>query len=211
MKMCHDEDCVECTECELSRKMLMMGRNWNATEDACVGCIQAADARVASLTTLRKAEAEVEDAQNAREEATTADDTCQSELPAERSATATAEAKSTRGDTESVEDGECVEVCTTTGSDGYGSAHSQAEAIWFGMGAQLGTIRAQAQNQAVASMVGNRSEVHNGLTIDEQSAQVAWQSGNPVIVQADYWHKPECTEVGVQHQSAAYNSHRLRS
>ena len=95
-----------------------------------------------------------------------------------------------------VEDGECVEFCTTAGPDGYGSAHSQAESQCVGMGAQLGTIRAQAQNQAVASVAGNWSEVHNGLTIDEKSSRVAWQSGNPVIFQADYWPKPECTECG---------------
>ena len=102
-------------------------------------------------------------------------------------------------------DGECFKFVPTYYAGYYkdGLTHSQAEAICFGMGAQLGTIRAQAQNQAVASMVGNWSEVHNGLTIDEQSSRVAWQSGNPVIVQADYWHKPECTECGVQHQSAA--------
>ena len=51
---------------------------------------------------------------------------------------------------------------------------------------------------------GNYAEVHIGLYFDEQASQLAWQSENPVIVQADYWHKPECTECGVQHQSAAY-------
>ena len=89
--------------------------------------------------------------------------------------------------------------------------HSQAEAICFGMGAHAGTIRTPAQNRAVAVMGGNDAEVHSGLYFDEQSSQLAWQSGNPVIFQADYWHKPECTEVGVHHQSAAYNSHGLRS
>ena len=85
-------------------------------------------------------------------------------------------------------DGECFKFVPTYYAGYYkdGLTHSQAEAICFGMGAQLGTIRAQAQNQAVASMVGNCSEVHNGLNIDEQSSQLAWQSGKPVICQGDY-------------------------
>ena len=120
-----------------------------------------------------------------------------------------------------MEDGECVEFCTTTGSDGDGADHSQAESDCVGMGARLGTIRAQAQNQAVASMVGNCSEVHNGLTIDEQSSQVAWQSGKPVIGQAHYCRltpAAECvrlTPAGSHHRthtsSQRSSHHRSRS
>ena len=35
-------------------------------------------------------------------------------------------------------------------------------------------------------MRGNYAEVHVGLYFDEQASQLAWQSENPVIVQADY-------------------------
>ena len=71
------------------------------------------------------------------------------------------------------EDDECVVLLT----------RSQAEA-------------ARVAVSAVAYEVGSYSEVHNGLDIAKRSSRLAWQSGNPVIVQADYWHKPECTECG---------------